>query len=75
MIVREVKEAVLYEVSPVAFPAYEQTEVSVRAIELARNLIDAQGGAVPPQPQGRLSIRSREIELMTMKEVSDGFSS
>lgn len=37
-VIREVRDVELFDVSPVAFPAYPQTQVDARAVDMARSL-------------------------------------
>ena len=53
--VRTLLKARLYDVSPVTFPAYRQTEVALRSLEVAKQA--AAGGSAPPPD----SARFREI--------------
>jgi hypothetical protein len=57
---RELLDLELFDVSPVAFPAYPTTEVSVRALERAREIKGSP--AVPSGPVERLARQIRAIE-------------
>lgn len=51
---RDLIEANVYEISPVAFPAYEDTLVEARELRSARQVFDAYKAAVtPPAPDGK----------------------
>ena len=56
--VRTLKAVRLYDVSPVTFPAYSQTDVAVRSLEAHR------GNLEPPEPWRR-NLARRRIELET----------
>lgn len=57
------KFARLFDVGPVAYPAYPATSVSVRAIEKAKSLAAQSGDEVARRRAGRHANRRRKIEL------------
>jgi hypothetical protein len=57
----------LFDVSPVTFPAYPATNVSMRALDKAKQIASgggATGGADGHDATGRLAVKRRMIELM-----------
>jgi hypothetical protein len=53
----------LFDVSPVTYPAYPQTEVSVRALDHAREL-----AAPSPPPAAPVDRLARQIEALDREE-------
>lgn len=67
--IRELVQVRLFEVSPVTFPAYPQTEIGLRgmdvdpaAVEMAK-VLSARGAGEPPARPGRLAVMRRRLEL------------
>lgn len=57
--VRTLLEVELFDVSPVTYPAYTQTDVAVRSLEQAKRL------AIPPDDSWSYDIRRRRLDLAT----------
>ncbi len=62
---RELRDVELFDVSVVAFPAYSATEVSLRALERAREIVTPPMIAPAPAPVERLS---RQIQALEREE-------
>lgn len=56
--VRTLLEVELFDVSPVTYPAYPQTDVAVRSLEAARQLL------VPPDESWRVGLMRRRLDLI-----------
>lgn len=74
-IIRTLRKVKLYEVSPVAFPAYPATEISARADNgplgdmpaIPEQLRAAAAGDDAEQAQARLAMMRRRLDLMTIE--------
>ncbi len=62
---RELRDVELFDVSVVAFPAYSATEVSLRALERAREIVTPPVIAPAPAPMERLT---RQIQALEREE-------
>ncbi len=56
----------LYDVSPVTFPAYQGTSVSVRAVDMANSLGQASQVEIGAAGAGRLNVRRRRLHLFNL---------
>jgi HK97 family phage prohead protease len=64
-IVRTLTRVRLYDVSPVTFPAYPQTDVAVRELRDYRAVLEAARHR-EPRPRSTLSMRKRQLEVLSL---------
>jgi phage head maturation protease len=62
---RTLTDVELFDVSPVTFPAYPQTEVALRSLEQAREIVTPPQAPPPAPPVDRLE---RQIQALDREE-------